>query len=39
MLAIQREGIDHAYLDKWASELGVAEELQLVRQQVAERER
>jgi hypothetical protein len=39
MLAIQGEGIDHAYLDKWSLELGVAGELQLVRQQVAERER
>jgi hypothetical protein len=39
MLAIQREKIDQAYLDEWASELGVAEELQLVRQQAAGREK
>jgi len=31
--------IDHAYLDKWASELGVVEELQFVRQQAAKREK
>jgi hypothetical protein len=39
MLAIQGEKIDHAHLDKWASELGVVEELQLVKQQAAERKK
>ena len=39
MLAIQGEKIDHTYLDKWASELGVVEELQLVRRQATVREK
>jgi len=39
MLAIQGENIDDTYLDKWASKLGVVEELQLVKQQAAEREK
>jgi hypothetical protein len=39
ILAIQGDKIDHAHLDKWASHLGVAEELQLVRQQAGEREK
>jgi hypothetical protein len=36
MLAIQGSKIDHAYLDAWASKLGVVEELQLIRQQAAD---
>ena len=39
MLAIQGDQIDHTYLDEWASELGVVEELRLVKQQAAGRER
>jgi hypothetical protein len=39
MLAIQGEKIDHTYLDKWASELGVTEELQSVRREAADREK
>ncbi len=35
MLAIQGEQIDQAYLDNWASELGVTEELHLIRQRIS----
>lgn len=38
MLVIQGEKIDDAHLDKWASELGVVEELHFVRRRAKERE-
>lgn len=37
MLLIQGEKIDQAHLDKWAAKLGVADELQLVREQLRKR--
>ncbi len=39
MLAIQAGKIDHAYLEKWASHLGVADDLQLVKRQSADRDK
>ena len=36
MLMVQGEKIDYTYLYKWASELGVAEELKVVRQHAAD---
>lgn len=39
ILSIQGEKIDQAYLDEWATKLGVAEELQLVREQLEKRTR
>ena len=35
MLAIQGDQIDQAYLDNWASELGVTEELHLIRRRIS----
>jgi hypothetical protein len=38
VLLVQGEQIDQAYLDHWAKELGVTEELDLVRKKLRERE-
>jgi hypothetical protein len=37
MFLIQGEKIDQAFLDEWAAKLGVADELQLVREQLREK--